>query len=273
MVHDDNVLILYHSGAGSTKMLAEVYFERLKSYNIDIKPINLSYEYSTLLKYDFFIFAFPTYHCEPSTSMMEFIKGMPGFKQQKRAFVFTTCGLYSGNSVRSFIRECIKKNVVVCGSSVYRAPATDGSLLLPPFSFMFEYENNIICRIGRDIGKIHEIIENNNYGLYCPAFKLYTILNFPNKVLGKAYKHNLRVFKDYCINCRKCIDNCIRHCWKIGKEYPEHDLRNCEFCFKCIHHCPNNAIGLSKRTKQKPKLNSNFYHKIKEKMLEEHCER
>jgi len=45
--------------------------------------------------------------------------------------------------------------------NVYRAPASDGSLLLPSFSFMFDYEKNIVYKLEKDIGKIQEIIKEH----------------------------------------------------------------------------------------------------------------
>lgn len=260
------VLILYHSGAGSTKALAEIYYEKLNSYLVDISSINLEYNYENLQAYDFFIFAFPTYHCEPSSSMMEFIKDMPVFNEIKRGFTFTTCGLYSGNTLREFIKECSLKNIELCGYSVYRSPATDGALLLPKIPIMFNYEKNIVDKIRSDINKIKEIIEADIDNIKYPPFKLYSILNYPNKVLGKAYKHNIRLLKEHCVNCNKCINNCIRHCWERGKDYPKYDINNCEFCFRCIHHCPNEAIILSAKTRKKPKLDEEFYNRLKEKI-------
>lgn len=269
MINEPKILILYHSGAGSTKTLAEIFYEMLRGYSIDISSISTEYDYCKLLEYDFFILAFPTYHCEPSASMKEFIRNMPAFPQEKRAFVFTTCGLYSGNSVRVFIKECLKKNIIVCGNSAYRGPASDGSILLPSFWFMFDYEDNIVYKIKKDIEKIREIIKSNIHKVDCPAFKFYALLNFPNKVLGKAYKHNIRIMKEHCVICNKCVEICMRNCWKKGKGHPEHNLSNCEFCFKCIHHCPSNAIILSEKTMMKPKLNSKFYSTLKDRILQD----
>lgn len=261
------LLILYHSGAGSTKSIAEIYYKLLDSYFIDISLIDLKYDYKKLDNYEFLIFAFPTYHCSPSSSMIEFIKNIPVFDKPKKAFAFTTCGLYSGNTLREFIKECSLKNIIIGGYSVYRAPATDGALFLPPIPFMFKYEKNIAYKIKRDINKIDELIKNNVNKVEYPQFKLYAILNYPNKILGKAYKHNFKVLEERCINCNKCINNCMRNCWKKGTEYPEFDVSNCEFCFRCVHHCPNEAIILSTKTKMKPKLNEKFYSNLKEKII------
>lgn len=269
MENNHKLLILYHSGAGSTKTIAEIYYKKLDSYFIDISSIDLEYDYKKLHRYEIIIFAFPTYHCSPSSSMMEFIKNMPVFDEPKKAFAFTTCGLYSGNTLRQFIKKCSSKNININGYSVYRAPATDGVLLLPPMSFMFSYEKNIAKKIKEDIKKLEEIIKTDTDKIQCPSFKLYTILNYPNKVLGKANKHKFKLLKENCVNCNKCVNNCIRKCWNKVGEYPQYEVEKCEFCFKCVHHCPNGAIILSAKTKTKNKLNEKFYNDLKEKIIQE----
>ena len=267
MENKQKILILYHSGAGSTKTIAEVYYKKLDSYFIDISSIDFEYDYKKLQNYEFLIFAFPTYHCSPSSSMMEFIKNMPVFDEPKKAFAFTTCGLYSGNALREFIKKCSSKNININGYSVYKAPATDGALLLPPIPFMFNYEKNINYKIKVDIKKIEEIIKTDTGKVQCPSFKLYTILNYPNKVLGKAYKHKLKLLKENCVNCNICVNNCIRKCWNTVGGYPHYEVEKCEFCFRCVHHCPNGAIILSAKTKTKIKLNEKFYKILKEKII------
>lgn len=269
MESQTKILVLHHSGAGSTRALAEIFYNKLNMYCCDIDSIKMNYNYSNLQKYGFFILAFPTYHCEPSRSMKEFIANMPSFTQQKRAFVFTTCGLYFGNSVRMFIKECFKKNIMVCGNSVYRAPATDGSLLLPNFKFMFKYEKNLVRKLKRDINIVQTSIEKDMYIMASPTFKLYTLLNYPNKALGKAYKHNISLIKEECIRCNGCVEGCIRGGWEKNQHYPQFNVGNCEFCFKCIHHCPKNALVLSSKTVDKPKLNKKFYAELKENILKE----
>lgn len=261
------VIIVYHSGSGSTKTIAEIYHKQLlQGYQVDMSPINLEYDYKRLNAYDFIIFAFPTYHCAPSTSMMDFIHSMPVFENNKKSFAFTTCGLYSGNALRRFIKACEPKNIEVGGSAVYRGPASDGALLLPPVSLMFHYQKNIIHKIKSDINQIAQLILADSHKTNYPRFKLHAILNYPNEMIGKLYKHKIKVLEAYCIHCNKCINNCIRHCWVKGDKIPKYEKDNCEFCFRCVHHCPKGAIVLSKSTQNKPKLDEKFYNNLKEKL-------
>ncbi|MBP2027166.1 flavodoxin/formate hydrogenlyase subunit 6/NADH:ubiquinone oxidoreductase subunit I [Acetoanaerobium pronyense] len=261
------ILILYHSGAGSTKTLAEIYLEKLgKYYQTDIEPISLEYDYKKMLKYDFLILGFPTYHCEPSLSMTEFINNMPKFENEIRGFAFTTFGLYSANTMRIFIKEAIKKNLIINESSIYRAPATDGALLLPSFSFMFRYEKNIKSRLEEDIFNIKKLLKKRKIKVNIPRFKIYSILNYPNKFLGKKYKRSFKIEKTTCIKCGICSANCIRNCWADDGGFPLHIKYDCEFCYRCIHHCPKESILLSSKTKNKPKLNQEFYRKLKDEI-------
>ncbi len=94
-----NILIVYHSGTGSTKLTSELIGEKLKSeYNVTIKSIHCI-EISTITKWDLVIVGFPTYHCEPSISMLEFLSRLKKNRTPLPAFIFTTYGLYSGNCV------------------------------------------------------------------------------------------------------------------------------------------------------------------------------
>ncbi|KMQ52817.1 4Fe-4S ferredoxin iron-sulfur binding domain-containing protein [Chitinispirillum alkaliphilum] len=262
--------ILYHSGAGSTKAIAEIFNYKLSSLFVcDIEQIDLEYEYSNLLLYDFLIFGFPTYHCEASRSMAEFLNQMPELSESKRAFVFTTCGLFSGNTLREFINACNDKNIVVCGYNTYKAPATDGALLLPPIKFMFEYGKNVPRKILNDLNSINNILKGNERYSKCPRFKLYTILNFPNKYFGKRYKHKFKIIENRCVRCDTCVKECMRKCWKRADGGLTFDMHSCESCLKCIHHCPSSAIVLTKNTAKKKKMNSSFYEQQKNKIFQE----
>ena len=101
-----SILIVYHSGSGSTRTIAEVFKTKLShSYAVDIVQVGPNPDYQIMADYDFLLFGFPTYHCRPSTSMLEFVENMPvRVGGQQKAFVFITYGLYTGNCLRIFMR-------------------------------------------------------------------------------------------------------------------------------------------------------------------------
>lgn len=262
------ILIIYNSGAGSTKTIAQIYHQTLLGkYRVDILPATLSFDYKLISNYDLLIFGFPCYHCDVSNLMSEFIDNMPALSEKKKAFVFLTYGLYAGNTLRIFIKKCRKKNIYAGDYADYRAPATDGTLLLPSIKFMYTYEKKIVSNILKDIEKIKKILSADTPKYKLPPFKLYTLLNYPNAALGKKINHRIKVRKDACINCNLCVKQCPRGCWISGSSYPVFDKSKCDSCYKCIHQCPQEALILSEKTITKKKLNTRFYKEWKDKIL------
>ena len=269
MIMQKKILVIYNSGAGSTKTIVDIYSTLLDKYQIDIMPATTSFDYSIINKYKLIIFGFPCYHCNPSPLMEEFIEKMPPLSSKKKAFVFITYGLYAGNTLRIFIIKSKKKNIYVEDFADYRAPATDGSLIFPPFNFMFKYERSIALNILQDIKKIKNILTTEYFKCKLPHFKLYTLINYPNKLLGKMSRPQINVREEVCVNCQLCVKNCPRDCWSTGKSHPIFNKIKCDSCYKCIHQCPQEALVFSRKTIKKKRLSPSFFKEWKYKIMSE----
>ena len=238
-------------------------------YHLDIMPVNESFDYSVISNYELLIFGFPCYHCNLPTLMEEFMEKMPSQSFKKKAFVFITYGLYAGNTLRKFIEKCKEKNIYVAGYADYRSPATDGSLMFPPFKFMYRYERKIAENILQDIEKVKMILSTEHFKYKLPRFKLYSILNYPNELSGKNFKPQIKVREDVCTNCHLCVSGCPRDSWSIGAHHPVFDKSKCVTCYKCIHHCPQEALVFSTKTIKKKRLNPSFYKEWKAGIISE----
>ncbi len=267
------VLVLYHSGSGSTKLISEVLSERLtKTCEIDIFQISNSFEYKQIENYDLLIFGFPTYSCQPSLSMKEFVDRMPVLSKNVKAFVFTTCALYTGNALRILIKKLYQKNIVTIDHSQFIGPASDGALLFPNLSSkIFQYEKKINTKILKSVDVISKTLNSSKAKLKIPAYKWYVPLNnillYFGELSYKKYKRRIHIIKERCINCNICVNNCPRNCWKSGDTIPAFDPYNCEFCLKCIHNCPQNAIIFSEKMEDNQRLNIPFYNNLKKKIF------
>ena len=261
--------MVYNSEAGSTKTIVNIYSFLLEKYHIDIMPVSASFDYSVICDYELIVFGFPCYHCDLPPLMEEFMERMPSRSINKKAFVFITYGLYAGNTLRKFIKKCKEKNIYVADYADYRSPATDGSLMFPPFKFMYRYERKIGANILQDIEKIKMILSTDYFSYKLPRFKLYTILNYPNELLGKKYKPQIKVREGACTNCHLCFNKCPRGCWSIGAHHPVFDKSKCDSCYKCIHHCPQEALIFSTKTIKKKRLNPSFYKVWKDRIMSE----
>lgn len=270
---EKKILIIYHSGSGGTKTISEVFKEKLSQfYKVDILQARFDFNYQRLFDYDFFVLGFPTYHCAPSNSMLEFVNKIPEVNPSKNAFVFTTYGLYTGNSLRIFTKKLFQKRIITIGYAQIRGPASDGVLLFPSFiSSMFRYEKRAKQKIERFVVEIRKLINSPTSKLKVPHYKWYVLINNLFKYFGETqynkYRDRLHILEDRCINCNLCVKSCINGCWTEEENHPLFNPTNCEFCLKCVHNCPEKAIVFSDNMKDKPRLNSKFYRNLKQELI------
>ena len=57
------ILIVYNSGAGSTKTIVDIYNNLLDKYQVDVLHVSTAFDYSVISSYELIIFGFPCYHC------------------------------------------------------------------------------------------------------------------------------------------------------------------------------------------------------------------
>lgn len=244
-------LILYFSGAGNTKAAAEIlrdHAEKIMSteiYSVEQLPDGFTSEH-----YSAVILGTPTYHAEPAKPLTEFIEALkPG--RSIPAFLYTTCGLYSENCLRILAKACLKRNIIPVHTASYRCSATDGMLLAPMMDCWFRNEKNLQSKIEKDFSAfISKLASHPKPAI--PRPRWYTLLNYPNKMLGKATTFPIHLHRDQCIRCGKCQKNCPRHAITLTDGYPAIHRADCMNCYRCIHHCPALALSLSaKRTVRK----------------------
>lgn len=265
----NKIIIIYHSGSGSTELISRVFSERLGGGNeVDIVKIKPDFDYNMLSSYDLVILGFPTYGFSPSFSAIEFVRNMPVMKDTA-FFLFTTYGLYNGNSIRILSDMLQKKNSLVIGYMQIRGPASDGVLLFPLMKFFFRYEKKVNEKINRAVGKVESFLLHRENITNIPPLRWYSPLTRLfrrqlDRVDYRQYSSNLRVLEERCNNCNICVKNCIQGCWSEGEDHPYINPDNCEFCLKCVHNCPKKAIIFSDYMKDRLRLNKEFYRKIKE---------
>ncbi len=242
------LLIIYFSGVGNTKTVAESikgYAESKISteiYSIENLPINF-----TIDNYSSIILGTPTYHSEPAKPLIDFLETITP-NRKIPAFIFTTCGLYSENCLRILAKECLKHKIIAIHTTSYRCSATDGMLLAPFMSCWFKNEKNLQTKIKRDFSAfIIKLKSNPKEDI--PKSKWYVLLNYPNKILGKSTTFPIHIHKEKCMKCGKCQKNCPTDAITVIDGYPVINKTKCMNCYRCIHHCPTLALSLSmKRT-------------------------
>ena len=100
--------------------------------------------------------------------------------------------------MRIFAKICRTKNLLPIQSESYRCQATDGCLIAPNMKIWFKHEKGlkerIECNCNTFLDRLVKPIRER-----IPRFKLYSILNFPNKFVGQyLYKPSIYVHKSQC---------------------------------------------------------------------------
>lgn len=243
-----NILVLYYSGVGNTKMVAEKIYDLLKVSNeVTIASIEKLTSDININQYDSLVIGFPTIHAAPAKPILTFLNGLDKLTQPIKTFIYTTCGMYSANTLRIFAKKCIKKNIMPILSKSYRCAATDGILIVPSMKIWVHHEKNLDKKIEKDVVSFYNKASLETRARI-PRFKLYSILNYPNKLCGRHFPNMLYLHKQDCISCKKCLINCPVNCIIFDDEgYPILNNEKCIHCYRCIHHCPKKAISLSKK--------------------------
>lgn len=242
------ILILYFSGAGATQSLAKYMQNCINNMTVcsaDMHSMEKDLE-KDINNYDALIIGTPCYHCAPCLSLLNFFKNLTKFVNPKPAMVFNSYSLWSLNTNRITAKIIKEKNIVTVYDTAYRSPASDGSLIAPFIKRFFEFEKNIYGKIKADCDKFLVAV-NGQYKGYIPHFKLSSVINAPNKLMGRLTTFNIYTHEDKCVKCGKCISRCPHNAlYSNNKNYPAFIRAKCENCYRCIHNCPKNALSLSR---------------------------
>jgi flavodoxin len=267
------ILLLYFSGSGSTRTISEILKHKLEilKYQVDLVDIDIKTNPNIISKYDFIILGTPTYHGYPSKTLSGFLNEIEYQSQQKSVFLFATYGLYQGNNLRMLAKELLQKNIKTIGSAGFRGPASDGVLLLPSWiKFMFDYEKNIKNKLDNAVKQIDSLYMISNPKIKIPFYKWYVPFDrIPNKMFAarqfhKNYVPHLKILTQRWDGNK--ID-CPRYCWNNSFKPPRFNKINCEFCLRCVHRTPNDAVVFSEGMKDKKRFDETFYNNLKNKLL------
>ncbi len=243
-----DILILYYSGVGNTKRIAYYISDNLSLKNdVEIYSIEELKDYNIINEYKALVIGFPTIHTSPAKPILEFLDKLLPLNNPKAAYVFTTCGLYSANTIRIFDKLCVKKNIIPIINRSYKCPATDGMLLAPFMKYWFSYKNNLWEQITADCFEFVKHLKGQPKAVI-PKIKLYSILNYPNKVLGHKFPLKVYMHKEKCVNCGLCVSNCPVRAIKMNDNLVKINRALCINCYRCIHNCPKKALSLSKKS-------------------------
>jgi flavodoxin len=263
-----DTLLLFFSGAGSTKAVCEALANALRAggNEIEFAEIDMYTDPSIVAQYEFLIIATPTYHNFPPQTLLEFIDRLTPSATGKRCFLIATYGLYPGNNLRRLAARLKTRHIRTVGHCGFRSPASDGTLMFPRWlGFMYRFEPGFARKIETCTISIEQLITSADAPTRMPRYKWYAPLDYiPNKLMtANWFKHRLapRLRVDPERWDGRPIE-CPRGCWRMTEDGPVIDAGNCDFCPRCVHRTANKAVSYAKGMSDRERLSPALFKRL-----------
>ncbi len=221
-------IVFYFSGTGNSFSVAKKLFA-------DATLVDMFDEQKESFSADIIGFVYPTYCFDVPPFVENYIKNLTF--NAKYIFCVTTCGGACGNALGTVGKIIKEKGQLVD----YFA-----SIVLPDNSIIFK--SNEVDKISmlenedKNIQNIATDIENSvkNTAKVKPLNKMVTSASWGLLKGGLGINHQRVTYK--CTKCGICIKNCpMSNIAEIDNKMMFFD--KCAYCFRCIHICPNFAVG------------------------------
>lgn len=252
-------MIIYFSGTGNSKYVADMLSEQLNDQSIDAgKMIKSGIKGEFESKHPW-VFVAPTYSWQLPHVFEKFIKEST-FKGAKTAYFIMTCGGDIGNAQSQIINICNEIDLEYKGVAEVIMP--DNYVAMYPVSSEEESEN-IIKKAIPIIQKCVNVIKEDGvlqHKKIVIADKIKSSVVNPlfYRFMAKSKKFN--VTKDKCVSCGKCSNICPLNNIKLIDALPKWG-NNCTHCMACISYCPTKAIEYGKISVGKRRYKCKTYNK------------
>lgn len=234
---------IYLSGTGNTKYCMEKLI-RLLDHTAEIIPLEKKEVIKKILNNDTILLGYPTQFSNAPYMVRDFIKSNSSLWKNKKVMCVATMGAFSGDGAGCTARLLKHYGAIIIGGLHIKMPDSvcDSKLLKKSL----EQNREIVRKADKKIEVTVQKIKEGKYPKEGISFFSHMIglfgqrLWFYKKTTG--YTDKLKINQD-CIGCGLCIDICPMGnlSLKNGKACGDH---RCTMCYRCISHCPKQAITL-----------------------------
>jgi ferredoxin len=234
---------IYFSGTGNTKYCVEKFLD----YYNGSKPVSIENPdaIEAIRKSDAIVFGYPIYFGNIPKIVRDFIYLNRDNFKDKKIFVISTMGLFSGDGAGCGARLLKKYGANIIGGLHLKMPDCIGDVKTLKKSLK---ENRQIVKNAE--GKIKNAVDllkrekPTREGLnvaYHFAGLFGQRLWFYRKT--QNYTSRLKIDSHSCIGCGKCVVLCPMSNLTLSGQKATADGK-CTMCYRCINNCPQKAITL-----------------------------
>ena len=235
------MLVLYFSGTGNTKYIANKFAEKMngKSYSIeedvDFKEIILESEIIT--------FCYPIYGSSVPLIMSDFVDKYKSYLNNKKLIILSTQMLFSGDGARVFVDLLRGVEFEVIYAEHFNMPNN-----LPNLPVInVKNGDKLKKKVAKAEKKLSEVCDDINAKIIkkrgfnkVSKFLGYNLQRKGFTKLEKKIKDDVKV-NDDCILCSACVKVCPKKNLFINNN-KINSKGDCTICNRCVNVCPKQAI-------------------------------
>jgi len=242
------IAIFCFSGTGNTFFVAQAVCAAIrKTDRCDLFAVENHLDDADRLieRYDIIGLAYPIYGSSLPPIVFRFLETWSD--HQKKAFVFCTQWLFSGDGAAYGGRQLEKKGFVVLWQEHFMMPNNITDLGILDRRKPYDY-GKIARSVTRKADRFTRLIltgrehrKGSNFG----SLLLGLLQRAPFQAMDPAgLAQALRIDHDRCVRCGACVDIC-----PVSNLVMTHDeivpQKGCTLCYRCVNHCPTRAIRLA----------------------------
>lgn len=243
------IAIFIFSGTGNTYFIGKKLQNEFKENGVSCNLFTVEKEHDDdhlIDSYDLIGLGYPIYGSDVPLLIKNWINGLK-MHNQKKAFVFCTQMMYSGDGAAYGGRLLEKKGFVIRQQAHFNMPnnITDYKILRPFNKHnLIKIEQKKTKQVNRFAKKIL-VDKKCKKGSNLFSLGLGLLQRIPYQKMEMKWISNSIKIEDHCILCKKCIDLCPTGNFEI-KDGILTTKNLCFACYRCINHCPVNALHSSK---------------------------
>ena len=233
------MVVLYFSGTGNTKFVAETFAEQMgaECFSIEEKQA-----FHTILKENGSIcFCYPIYCSGVPRIMREFAIKHKDALRNKRVAIFCTQAMYSGDGARAFTDIFPENWFQVIYAEHFFMP-NNLCNVLPEWTFSDRVVQWEVFCAKRKIKRICRQIRRGTVrkkGFHRFSKKLGMMQRKYQLGAEEKAKHGVEV-SESCITCGLCVRSCpVENFVMADQVIPQ---GKCIYCYRCVNLCPKKAI-------------------------------
>ncbi|MCX8131677.1 MAG: EFR1 family ferrodoxin [Clostridia bacterium] len=252
-----DIVIIYFSGTGNTKYVSEEICNSFikQGYTVSL----ISAEDKEMLEKQNYNgslvgIGFPCYALNYPDIIANAIRELPFYTNAVPAFIFSTKGWSTGNSMKNLAVLMRMHNLLTIKTGSFICPNNGWITLFSPNFILcrnMKFDNKLLEKIANyaeDVINLLAVYDKKQFCISTVSNPIMTLLSWLLvKMEGQVMKY-YRVESDKCTGCGLCVRKCPDHNIKFDENQRVVFVNpnKCTWCVRCISDCPKDAIRLGR---------------------------